>query len=287
MTIAKFQPVFIIGAARSGTKILRDTISIHPEVDCIPYDINYIWRIGSESIKHDALIPGQISTAAKLRLKENLSAYSRGAQYLIEKSVSNCLRVPFVDNLYPEAKYIFLYRDGRDVVESVLRQWVAPTDWKYIFEKVRTYPLLEAPTYALSYAIALARKFMSRSDTKKATWGPRYPGIDHDVATKNLIEVCAIQWARCVEMSIDSANNIQPDRKITVKYEDFVNSPSVQLDKIAEFLKLSNQVYRNTELSKHIYSDNIGKGWNRLTEEQRKLAIPLMDSTMKKIGYDI
>ena len=42
------QIVIIIGAARSGTKYLRDVLATAPNAARVPYDINYIWRYGSE-----------------------------------------------------------------------------------------------------------------------------------------------------------------------------------------------------------------------------------------------
>ena len=50
-----YTPIFLIGAARSGTKILRDTISTHPDIERIGYDINFIWKRYNENIEHDEL----------------------------------------------------------------------------------------------------------------------------------------------------------------------------------------------------------------------------------------
>ena len=48
-------PIIIIGAARSGTKILRAALSSHPEMVAIPYDINYVWKYDNYDIDHDEL----------------------------------------------------------------------------------------------------------------------------------------------------------------------------------------------------------------------------------------
>ena len=54
-------PVIILGAARSGTKILRDTIAAHPSLVSIPYDISFVWKYGVYHIKHDELSPVDIT----------------------------------------------------------------------------------------------------------------------------------------------------------------------------------------------------------------------------------
>jgi hypothetical protein len=47
--------VFVIGAARSGTKFLRDVIGASPYAAVVPYDVNYVWRGGNEGFPDDAL----------------------------------------------------------------------------------------------------------------------------------------------------------------------------------------------------------------------------------------
>ena len=42
---------------------------------------------------------------------------------VVEKSVSNTLRVRFVDAVFPDAQYVVIVRDGRDVAASARAQW--------------------------------------------------------------------------------------------------------------------------------------------------------------------
>ena len=50
-------PIFIIGAARSGTKFLRDCLLGDPRICAVPYDVNYIWRYGAATGSDDVLTP--------------------------------------------------------------------------------------------------------------------------------------------------------------------------------------------------------------------------------------
>src|SRR2546430_7511188 len=56
-----FQPVIVIGAARSGTKLLRDCLGTADEFAVVPYDINYLWRLGNEQFPNDELTPEQLT----------------------------------------------------------------------------------------------------------------------------------------------------------------------------------------------------------------------------------
>jgi len=282
---ANCRPIFLIGAARSGTKMLRDVIASHPAIDRVPYDINFIWRLGNESLAHDELIPDHVTPRIAGRIQKKLFAYKQGAPFLIEKTVSNSLRVPFVDAIFPDAKYIFLFRDGRDVVESTYRQWNAPPDWNYLLEKALVFPLLDAPGYAWRYGMNLIRKG-SPVAHKTVTWGPRYEGIDQDVATKDLIEVCAIQWSRCVERAYSSLQTLGAAKALKIKYEDFVSRPQHHLIKIAEFIGIDPHPYRREGIVDSIRTDNIGRGWRRLSSKQQEQVSRVLRVPLNLLGYE-
>ena len=51
----QYQPIILIVAPRSGTKLVRDLVAEHPDVDRVPYDIDYVWRLGNEAVPHEEL----------------------------------------------------------------------------------------------------------------------------------------------------------------------------------------------------------------------------------------
>ena len=61
----KKDPIIILGAARSGTKMLRKALASHPDLHAIPYDINYVWKYGSYQLPHDELRPEHATYAAR------------------------------------------------------------------------------------------------------------------------------------------------------------------------------------------------------------------------------
>jgi hypothetical protein len=217
------------------------------------------------------------------RIQRKIAGFHRGRKLLIEKTVSNCLRVPLLDAIFPNAKYIFLLRNGCDVVESSYRQWIAPPDWDYIMTKARSFPLIDAPGYALKYVMNMMK---IHNPGVHKTWGPRYRGIDEDMATKDLLQVCAIQWARCIEQAYLSLEKVESSRKIMIRYEDFVKQPLRHLTDIAAFLDIDASAYRNDSLLSVVSSENIGKGWHRLTDHQQKMLLPFIRKEMMKLGCE-
>lgn len=281
---ASFQPVFLIGAARSGTKLLRDLIACHPAVERVPYDINFIWRLGNESCAHDELVSADATPEIAARIRSRLAAFADGAPLLIEKTVSNSLRIPFVQAVFPEAKYIFLFRDGRDVVESAYRQWTRPPDWKYLLRKAATFPFLDAPGYAWKYFLGLLGR--KRSDGRRSsTWGPRYEGIDRDVASKELIEVCALQWTRSIGKALAALDRLQATQVMSIRYEDFVCRPQLHLTEIAAFLDIEPGPYRRRGIFGEVTTGNIGRGWRQLAPAQREAAMSVIRTTLNRLGY--
>jgi hypothetical protein len=279
-----YQPLIVIGAARSGTKLVRDLIAQHPTVDKVPYDVTYIWHLGNEDIGHDELPVDRLTPRIRERILKQLSAYHSGSRLLVEKTVGNCLRVPFIQAVLPDALFLHLIRDGRDVVESVYRQWLAPPDWSYLLAKAKTFPLREAFGYAFAYAKNVGDRLLA-SDGVRRTWGVRYAGIDRDVATKDLLEVCAIQWVRSVEKAQQDLSRLPDERVLIIRYEEFARDPQDHLDKIARFAGLDADLYPK-DLCRDIVSvQNIGKGSHNLTAEQLALILPRMRSLLSSLGY--
>jgi hypothetical protein len=232
------QPIFIIGAARSGTKFLRDCLRGDPRICAVPYDVNYIWRYKQPNSIHDVLPPQTLkpeqSAFIRKTIAQQASLSSEGI--LLEKTVSNSLRVPFVEAIYPGARYIHLIRDGRNVAESAMRQWQAPPDYKRLLEKLKRLPLASLP-----YLFWFLRKSVLGSKDKNASnarvWGPRYPGIEKDVEEFSLAKVCAVQWRKSIEYALDDFKVIPSDRICAIRYEDLIGDPA-SIVKLAEALQL-------------------------------------------------
>lgn len=229
------QHVFLLGAARSGTKFLRDTLASSNDVAAIPYDINYIWRHGNENVDDDALQPSDVNERGRKHIRdsiERLATDSAGSRPIIlEKTVSNSLRVDLLREIYPAAKFIYLERDGRDAAESSHRQWTAPNDRRYLLDKVRYFPVREW-RYALWFAKNLANR------NRQPIWGPRYPGIEEDVVRDPLPAVCARQWQQSVQGWHDRTPH--PALELEVRYEDIFAAPETELRRICDFIGISD-----------------------------------------------
>ncbi len=281
------QPVVIIGAPRSGTNMLRDVLCTLDGVATWPCDeINYIWRHGNLRYPSDEF-PAELTRPAVqgyIRRQFDWVARRYDAHTVVEKTCANSLRVPFVDAVVPEAKYLFIRRDGLDAVGSAMARWKAPLDIPYLARKARFVPATDLPWYAARYFGSRLHRLASR-EGRVGLWGPQLDGMDALLARHPLDEVCALQWQRCVEASAEAFAGMLADRWLEVSYEDFVRHPETELERVLDFAGIvADQESRRAAVA-GVRADSIGKGRAQLAKETTHRLEALVGDTLARYGY--
>jgi hypothetical protein len=144
-----FEPIFVVGAPRSGTSLLTVMLDRHPEIVMTPesklfHDLPRDWR-RRRSIGHEQLIDSFLYTThlSNLRLtkKEVLEDFARfeptypnyvrcalecymrkyKKNRVGEKTPQHLWYIPTILEWYPKAKIVWMLRDGRDTVVSLNR----------------------------------------------------------------------------------------------------------------------------------------------------------------------
>ncbi len=125
------KPVFILGTGRSGTTVLGMVLSMHQEVGFLN-EPKALWHavhpdedlIGSYSrgVAHyrlgaDEATPTRTRYIHRLFGAYLLTAFSRR---VVDKYPELIFRVPFVKALFPDAKFLFLVRNGWDTCHSIM-----------------------------------------------------------------------------------------------------------------------------------------------------------------------
>lgn len=279
-------PIVLLGAARSGTKFLRDVLSGSAQIAAVPYDVAYIWHYGREGVPHDLFIRADATETLKRRTPAQLrKAAGMGAddsRRLLEKTVGNTLRVGFVDEILPGAQFIHLVRDGRAVTESAMRQWRMPADWRSSMGKLKD-TLASNPRYALWFGRNFVSGMLSGRKGGKV-WGPRYEGIEEDAATRPLEEVCARQWAESVRHARKQLAGIPPDRTHTVRYEDLLEEDGT-FDALTGFLGLEDGAAVKMRFRARARRDELDKWREALTEAQIAAIIAIAEPELAAFGY--
>lgn len=128
--------IFIVGCARSGTSILGELIAAHPEVTYF-FEQHSTWELGGmgENESH-RLLAKHATEAVKAQIQAWFQEHAQNAVTLVEKNPRNILRIPYVKSIFPDAKFIHIIRDGRDVACSMVpgcggEEWrhLKPPSW--------------------------------------------------------------------------------------------------------------------------------------------------------------
>jgi hypothetical protein len=277
------QPVVIVGAGRSGTKFLRDILAVSENVAAIPFDVNYVWRFGHEGAESDVLDPGDLTEESREFIRTSLRRLARvdrndSTSVLLEKTVSNCLRLDYVDAVLPEARFLHLIRDGRAVAESAYRVWEKSPGGGYLLRKLRYFPWRN-----YRYAFWYVGNLLGFHGAQKV-WGPRYPGIIADLVSMDLLDVCARQWKECVLSATKSLAALPADRVLTVTYEEFVTNESV-LEEICHFCGVPVGIDLRENYRSKVEPTNACKWRRNLSPTEIAQLNESLGDTLELLGY--
>jgi len=282
-----FNSVIIVGAPRSGTNMLRDILTSLDGISTWPCDeINYIWRHGNASYPSDEIPVERAIPYVKSYIQQRFRDIRKkhNANIVVEKTCANSLRVPFVDAAVPDARYIFIYRDGIDACGSAKERWTARLDIPYILEKVRFVPKIDLPYYGLRYFWARVYRVVSR-EKRLAFWGPALDNMQSILQNHTLNEVCALQWQRCVDKAEEAFSAMPADKVVRVCYEDFVRQPEQELTRILQFMGKDVSSEQVANAVKGVSPRSLGKGRKALGEQEVANLEALVGETLKRYDY--
>lgn len=133
--------VFIVGCYNSGTTLLKDLLAEHPQIgalpgegvrftDALPRPEDFGWQrmwcrcLAEVRLEPDAQVEDRVR-----RIKRQWSLlYPRECPNLLEKSIANAARLPFLQAHFQPAYFVHLVRDGYAVAEGIRRK-TSPGRW--------------------------------------------------------------------------------------------------------------------------------------------------------------
>jgi hypothetical protein len=281
--------VVIIGAPRSGTNMLRDVLTALPGYgtwDCD--EINLTWRHGNRDFPSDELGAEQATPSVQRYVSRAFDRARRGsgAPHVVEKTCANSLRVEFVHRIAPEARYLFITRDGLDAAASAMQRWHAPFDVRYTLAKARYAPPGDLAHHGLNVIAGRLRRRPNRSGAGApghGWWGPKPHDWERLSATRPLDEVAVIQWQRCVEVARRGLATVPADQVHHVVYEDFVRDPRAGLSDVLDFLG-DPRAFDQAAVD-GVRASSIGKGRAGFSSGDRRRLAAVAGETLESLGY--
>ena len=125
----------------------------------------------------------------------------------LEKTPKNALRIPFLDAAFPDAQFIFLWREPRANLASIIEAWKAGR-WV-------TYRGL---------------------DEREDPWSLLLPPGWRAMRDAPLPEIAAFQWESANRIALDDLEKLDRSRWTTVTYEELVANPRAVIERLTKFL---------------------------------------------------
>jgi hypothetical protein len=190
------RPVFVLGNQKSGTTAIASLLADHTE-STASLDIQDF-----ELLEHTypALIQGDITTKAFETLH---------APFFSKKVIKECLLTTAFDDLkalHPNAEFVFIVRDPRDNIRSILDRFRIPGDRDNVNWSQISLPPLWAYVFGLK-------------------WRP--------LKGKNYIDMLASRWNEIVNIYLKDQDKFR-----LVKYENFNNDKATLISDLARTLGL-------------------------------------------------
>jgi hypothetical protein len=293
--------VFLIGAPRSGTTILSQCLGRHAKIAHL-YEPYYIWDYYTGFKDSDKRTPEDLTPRSRAFIRKNFKLFSRktAKPIILDKLPENCFRIPFLASVFPDAKWIYLYRDGRDVTLSMHREWkrrqltVLKKDYQYYYRVVRRVfqlqPFWRFRGLQFLYELKSGRSinpnfYLNKSKWKgRPGWGPRFDGWEDYFNRYEVIEFNAYQWLHSVESAQYGLSNITATKQIEIRYEDFIRNPQDILARVLRFLDLamSDDFFQRIP---PINAHNFGKWETAFSAKQLGHIGPILNPKLIELGY--
>jgi hypothetical protein len=216
-------PVFIVSAPRSGSTLLFETLAKAKGLYTLGGEAHWLverlprLQPGAPDVESNRLTEAHMDETVGAHILAGLAANLRNRDgqpfagspvRILEKTPKNALRIPFFNALFPDARFIFLWRDPRENLSSIIEAWRSG-GWM-------TYQAL--PGWS-------------------GPWSMLLPPAWEALRGAPIEEVAAFQWQRTNDIALDDLSRLPRERWTALSYADFVRDPRTAVQKLCEFAK--------------------------------------------------
>jgi hypothetical protein len=269
-------PLFILGTGRSGTTILGIVLSMHRDVGFLN-EPKALWHA---IYPHEDVIGSYSRDKARYRLDESdadqevkRNAHRLFGAYLttvlssrlVDKYPELLFRIPFVREIFPDARFIFLVRNGWDTCSSI-DKWSARCgeqengevhDWWGVDQRKWNIMLEE----------------LIEPD-------PYFSGLKTVIHTlEKHTDMAALEWIVTMREGLQRLQD-NPDCIHMVRYEELADSPREILSGIASFAGLAED-----ETFLRYGESTLAPAPPHADFEMHPALRPLFEATMRALGY--
>ena len=262
------QKFFIFGHARSGTTLLMRLARLHPEVHCnyqahfftrqpllkslvnTPEAEEWLTRKSNRWNQGGDLSPLVLRAAADFILERD--AAREGKQIVGDKSPSSTIHGQAVRDMhavYPDAKLVYIVRDGRDVLIS---------------ERFRNF--VEESKFLSTQDRRIVANL--RKGQEQFTNGTR------SIFTETFIRRVAAGWVRNLQETDEEGRRLFGDHYFSIRYEDLLSRTFFEMTKLWRFLGVTDITGSLVEAVKNEIGSNPDEEWQARRNENIASFLP-------------
>jgi sulfotransferase family protein len=286
------KPIIIIGSGRCGSTVLHRLLAKHPQLMwlssfCNRYPTRPAWNrravtaLGNPLLRR--LLGGRIQaeecyrfwdlhaygfaepcrdlvrTDVTARVKKQVRAAMEGmltpARSRLLLKITGWPRIGFLNEIFEDAKFVHIVRDGRAVASSLLhvnfwRGWYGPQGWR--------------------------AGLLSAED--QATW---------ESYDRSFVALAGLEWRIQMRAMEVARRTVDPKLFFEVKYEEFCGHPLETCRDVLQFAELPE----SAEFERHVKAASIGSRSERwrddLTVGQQVLLDELLREDLLRWGYEV
>jgi hypothetical protein len=272
------RPLFIVSAPRAGSTLLFETLSkfeeiwtIGQESHTIEKDISYIHPVSHDYASNRLLdAPLEVCNevrhwfARRLQNRDNKAYLKMGEPpdtlRFLEKTPKNALRIPFLKKAFPDARFIFLYREPLANISSLLEGWRSNRFLAY--QDLPRWPYKE--------------------------WHFLLPPGWEALVDKPLAEIAAHQWCAANQYILDDLSALPETEWCLVTYDGLVAKPAETIAEISQFAGLNQEsvqqpgIAETLALSSMVISPPAQEKWRRHEAELTPI-LPMVEPISRQM----
>lgn len=285
------QPIFVVGAGRSGSSLFHQMFTEHPKVAwmsalCDRYpdrlsrhrallramdapvfgtllkrhwesaECYVFWDRGFRGFSQPCrdLRADDATPRVKAKIRKMVTGLVTPGRPRLLVKVTGWPRVAFLQAVFPDARFIHVYRDGRAVANSLLqvdfwRGWQGPEQWRW----------------------------GSLGDDLRREWEA------HD---RSFVALAGIQWKILMRAAEAARRAVPAGNFMDVRYEEFAKHPVETFRRVADFCKLDWDAGFERALSRYAVESANYKWKQDLDDGQQAVLLSVLGEELRHHGYD-
>lgn len=257
------KPVFIIGAPRSGTTFLGTCIGELPEISyhfepiAIKAATSYVHTQQWSLARMKSFYPKVYGWLMRMHGDADLR--------LADKTPRNSLIVPQLHQVFPDAQFVFIQRDGRDAALSLSKK-----PW---YQNETKGKGLKEPS---GFVFGPDARFWVEPDRAE------------EFETTSNVHRCVWIWRQYVENVLTAKDNIPDSQFYEMRYEDLVTAPREEASNLLNFLGIENPESREIFVDYVVQNASPGSvgNWKKaLSAEQLEQVDAEAGELLAALGY--